>query len=50
MAGKDCVMWTENYFMIAVLITMKAFLICAGFIVIIPIAFLIMLYFGWIAF
>jgi len=29
---------------------MKAFLICAAFIVITPIAFLIMLYFGWISF
>jgi len=29
---------------------MKAFLICAAFILIIPIAFLIMLYFGWIVF
>jgi len=32
------------------IITMKAFLICAACIVIIPIVFLIMLYFGWIAF
>ena len=30
--------------------SMKAFLLCAGALIIIPIVFLIMLYFGWIAF
>ncbi|SVE07047.1 uncharacterized protein METZ01_LOCUS459901 [marine metagenome] len=30
--------------------SMKAFLICGGILILIPIVFLIMLYFGWVSF